>query len=128
MRFSEKDVDDMFYTCTTFFAHRWQLSIVIYLFSGPKHFGEILKFHPGLSKKVLSSILRKLESKGIVTKKSYDDGQITRTLYSLTESGLELEKILDSIYEWGQKHSPKDEEGPQAHLAPTNPHPSMTES
>lgn len=108
MRFSENDLDDMYYTCTTFFAHRWQLSIIIYLFSGPKHFGEILRHHPGLSKKVLSTILRKLEAKGVVYKQSYDDGSIIRTLYSLTDSGLELEPVLDSIYDWGSKYSPDE--------------------
>lgn len=109
MRFGENDLDNMYYTCTTFFAHRWQLSIIIYLFSGPKHFGEILRHHPGLSKKVLSTILRKLEAKDVVARQSYDDGSIVRTLYSLTKSGLELEPVLDSIFEWGSKYSPGED-------------------
>lgn len=105
-RFSSADVDDMFYTCTTFFAHRWQLSIIICLFDGPKHFGELLRSHEGLSPKMLSAILQKLEEKGIVSNTVYDSGQVTRSLYTLTEKGLELEPILDSIYDWGSKHAP----------------------
>lgn len=105
-QFDESDLDSMFYTCTTFFAHRWQLSILIYLFSGPKHFGEILRYHDGLSKKVLASILKKMEQKGIISKTNYYDGAILRSRYELTQSGLELEPILNDICLWGRKYFP----------------------
>ncbi|MCI8565177.1 MAG: helix-turn-helix transcriptional regulator [Lachnospiraceae bacterium] len=105
-RFDNDSLNAMFYTCTTFFAHRWQLSIIIYLFSGPKHFGEILKYHEGLSKKVLSTILRKLESKNIVKRTVYSDGSVVRAEYSLTQQGLELQPILNAVADWGKKYSP----------------------
>lgn len=122
-KFDENMLDAMFYTCTTFFAHRWQLSIIVYLFSGSKHFGEILKYHEGLSQKVLSTILRKLESKGIVERTAYKDGSVTRVMYSLTQQGKELRPILDAVAEWGVKYSPSaraDAEAPAALDEPTS--------
>lgn len=107
-QFDESDLDCMFYTCTTFFAHRWQLSILMYLFTGPKHFGEILRYHKGLSKKVLASILKKMEQKEIVSKTTYYEGAIQRSRYELTERGLELEPILNEICQWGRKYSPSE--------------------
>ena len=73
-----KNFDDLFFACTAIFARKWQLSIIVCLSSGPKFFGEILSFHNGLSKKMLSANLHKLESKGVIVRKVYDDEKIIR--------------------------------------------------
>ena len=68
--------DDLFYACTAFFSRKWQLSILVYLSTGPKHFGEILKYHHGLSKKVLSYNLSKLVEKNVVNRREYKKGDV----------------------------------------------------
>ena len=108
-KLSSYPFDDLFYACTAFFSRKWQLSIIVYLSTGPKHFGEILKHHKGLSKKVLSYNLQKLMSKNVIQKKEYYKGDVLMSEYSLTEQGRELQKILEDLGEWGMKYAPKKE-------------------
>lgn len=105
--FDKESYDYLYYACTTFFSRKWQLSIIFYLFTGPKYFGEILRFHEGLSKKYLSTILRKLESKGVVKRTVREEGLIVRVEYSLTQQGEELKPILESLIKWGKKYNHK---------------------
>jgi DNA-binding HxlR family transcriptional regulator len=105
--------DELFFACTGFFSRKWQLSIIVYLTSGPKYFGEILSFHDGLSKKMLSTNLHKLESKGVIKRKVYDDEKVKRVEYSLTEEGWELVKILEQLQDWGIRYAPQDKRPPK---------------
>ena len=98
--------DDLFYACTAFFSRKWQLSILVYLSTGPKHFGEILKYHHGLSRKVLSYNLSKLVEKNVVNRREYKKGDVVMTEYSLTKQGKELQEILERLGEWGMKYGP----------------------
>lgn len=107
VKFDMTSLNDIHYACTAIFARKWQLSIVIYLFSGPKHFGEILRYHKDMSKKVLSLNLFKLETKGIIKKTTYADGAITRVEYSLTDQGRQLQPILEAMAQWGSRYAPK---------------------
>lgn len=109
-RFDMSSLNDIHYACTAIFARKWQLSIIIYLFSGPKHFGEILRFHKEMSKKVLSTNLYKLEYKGIIKKTVYAEGAVTRVEYSLTDKGRELQPILQAMSEWGALYAPRNPE------------------
>ncbi|MDY6282408.1 MAG: helix-turn-helix domain-containing protein [Erysipelotrichaceae bacterium] len=102
---SIENFDKLFFACTAIFAHKWQLSIIVCLSNGPKYFGEILSYHNGLSKKVLSTNLHKLESKGVISRHSDTSGKITRVEYSLTKQGKELIPILESLQEWGINYS-----------------------
>ncbi len=104
--FSDNTFEDVRYACTAFFSHKWQLSILMYLFSGPKYFGEILHYHQGLSKNYLSTNLRKLESKGVIKREVIKEGLVTRVQYSLTTAGEELGPILSEMAKWGAKYSP----------------------
>lgn len=98
--------NDLYFACTGFFSRKWQLSIIVYLTSGPKYFGEILSFHKGLSKKMLSTNLHKLESKGVIQRKTYNQEKVVRVEYSLTKQGWELVKILEQLQDWGIRYSP----------------------
>ena len=103
---SKDNFDDLFFACTAIFARKWQLSIIVCLSSSPKCFGEILSYHQGLSKKVLSTNLHKLESKGVIARKVFEDGNINRVSYSLTDAGNELIPILEQLLVWGNKYAP----------------------
>lgn len=95
------------YACTAFFSHKWQLDILYEIFDSPKHFGELLRLNSGISKKMLSSNLKKLETKGVIKRTSYADGAVVRVEYSLTEEGIKLKEILTSLAEWGMENQPK---------------------
>ncbi len=102
----KEDFDNLFFACTAIFARKWQLSIIVCLSDGPKCFGEILSYHEGLSRKMLSTNLHKLESKGVIKRKAFEDGNIMRVSYSLTQAGNELILILKNLLLWGNKYAP----------------------
>ncbi len=77
---------------------RWSLLIVRELIAGSTHFNEILWGLPGLSRGLMSSRLRRLERLGILTKHPASAGE--RGGYALTEAGLELLPVLESIGLW----------------------------
>lgn len=102
----KEDFDNLFFACTAIFARKWQLSIIVCLSGGPKCFGEILRYHEGLSRKMLSKNLHKLESKGVIKRKAFEDGNVMRVQYSLTQAGDELILILKNLLIWGNKYAP----------------------
>jgi DNA-binding HxlR family transcriptional regulator len=58
---------------------------------------------PGLSKKVLTTTLRKLERDGIVSRQVYPEIPV-RVEYSLTPLGWQLTEPLMVLYEWALAH------------------------
>lgn len=100
---------NLFYSCTSFFNRRWQLSIIVLLSSGTKSFGEIYRFHEGISKKVLCTNLKELIDRNIIVRKEYFDGHIKKTEYKLTKQGKELIYILEDLGAWGEKYYTEDD-------------------
>ena len=104
MQPEDKTYQYIHYACTTFYSHKWQLSIILDLCSGPKRFGEMLRLHEGLSRKMLSYNLHKLEDKGVIIRSPYKEGEIQMVEYSLSQQGRELQKILEELSAWGGKY------------------------
>ena len=102
--FDQNDYEYLRYACTAFFSHKWQLSVLTCLFDGPKHFGEILRANGGISKKVLSANLHKLESKNVIIRRTYSEGAVNRVEYSLSPEGEKLKDILKALTEWGARN------------------------
>ena len=66
-------------------------------------FNEMKKYIGTISYKTLSSVLKELERDGLVHREEYP--QIPpKVEYSLTERGMSLIPILDSMCEWGNQH------------------------
>lgn len=80
--------------------------IVRDLLTGTKRFGELKKSVTGITQKVLTTNLRQMESSGLVKRKVYPEVP-PRVEYSLTETGLSLKPILDSMVEWGNEYKRK---------------------
>ena len=76
---------------------RWTMLIVRELLAGSSHFNEIRRGVPKMSPALLSKRLRSLERAGIVRRVA-GDGRVT---YALTESGLELRDVVQSLGTWG---------------------------
>lgn len=80
-------------------GNKWKIRILRDLLDGQKRFGE-LKKSTGASQKSLTTHLRELEEDEIVIRKAYP--QIPpRVEYSLTDVGMSLAPILESMAGWG---------------------------
>lgn len=55
----------------------------------------------GVSQKVLTANLRTLEEKGIIHRKVYPEVP-PRVEYSLTDLGITLKPVIDSMQKWGE--------------------------
>jgi DNA-binding HxlR family transcriptional regulator len=91
------------------FGDRWTLLIVRDLmFSGKRHFREMLHSGEGVSSNILADRLQSLVAEGIVTR-SGDPHHRQKVVYSLTEKGIDLLPILMQISRWSYKYRPVGE-------------------
>ncbi len=82
---------------------KWKLPIIGSLLYGKKRFKELEREIPRITPRMLSKDLKELELNGIVTRTVHDSTPV-KVEYALTESGKELEKVLDVMVEWGLDH------------------------
>jgi DNA-binding HxlR family transcriptional regulator len=82
---------------------KWSVDIIILLASGMHRHARLVDNIPGLSKKVLTGTLRKLEQSGIVSRQVYPEIPV-RVEYALTPLGWQLTEPLMALYEWAVAH------------------------
>ncbi len=82
------------------FAERWTPLILHELMMGSRRFNEIEAGLPGVSKALLSQRLRFLEQQGIIERRS---GPRRHVEYHLSQSGRELEAVIECLGNWGQR-------------------------
>ncbi|MBU3874584.1 helix-turn-helix transcriptional regulator [Faecalicatena sp. AGMB00832] len=85
---------------------KWKVLIIRDLLGGTKRFNELMRSVSGISQKVLTANLRSLEASGLVNRKVYPQVP-PKVEYSLTDTGLSLKPILDSMIEWGMAYKKK---------------------
>ncbi len=78
---------------------RWTLLVVRELLAGSTHFNELRRGLPKMSPALLSKRLRSLERGGVVLRKP----ELGRVVYELTESGRELEGVIEALGVWGMR-------------------------
>lgn len=83
---------------------KWKVLILRDLMPGTKRFGELKKSIGSVSQKVLTTQLRDMEEKGLVSRKVYAEVP-PRVEYSLTELGKSLNPILDAMRVWGENYN-----------------------
>lgn len=99
-----------------FVGDRWSLHAVREIGSGVRRFDAIQR-RTGAPREVLTSRLRKLESRGVITRTLYSQ-RPPRYDYVLTAAGEELIPIMGALYAWGEKYatpklvSEETEDGP----------------
>lgn len=81
---------------------KWTGLILHVLLSGSTRFKEIKEMVPQMSDKMLAERLKELEEFGIIERKVYPEIPV-RIEYQLTEKGSDLEKVVASIHEWGER-------------------------
>jgi DNA-binding HxlR family transcriptional regulator len=79
----------------------WTIMIVKELFLGQRRFDDI-QMYTGMSPHLLSVRMRKLEKRGIVHRRAYQQ-RPTRYEYRLTEKGIDLWPILVALKDWGAR-------------------------
>lgn len=89
---------------------RWSLIILRdIIFGDRRHFRELLKnSEECISSNILSDRLKTLVEEQILSK-SDDPSHKQKTLYSLTEKGIELLPVLAQMSVWGRKYLPVSE-------------------
>ena len=78
---------------------KWRLLIIEDLLTGDKQFGEIKESLKGISAKILTENLQFLLKSGVINRRSYPTFP-PRVEYTLSDTGLKIKPILDTIYEW----------------------------
>ncbi len=80
---------------------KWTVALIHHLVQGKNRFGLLHRAMPGINPKMLSLRLRKLEASGVITKTIYP-GLPLHVEYGLTEKGQHLQKVLQTMDEWGE--------------------------
>jgi len=82
---------------------KWAVDVVFLMASGMRRHARLVDNIPGLSKKVLTATLRRLEQDGVVTRHVYAEMPV-RVEYTLTPLGWRLTELLMALYEWALEY------------------------
>jgi DNA-binding HxlR family transcriptional regulator len=82
-------------------ADRWTPLIVRELLAGLRHFNDLDRGLPGISRALLAERLRRLQRMGIVERRTAPEGRAVE--YSLTRAGQELQRVIDVLGGWGAR-------------------------
>lgn len=85
---------------------KWKVLIIRDLLTGTKRFGELKKSLNCITQKVLTNNLRQMEASGLIERKVYAEVP-PKVEYSLTDTGISLKPILDSMVTWGNEYREK---------------------
>lgn len=85
-------------------GNKWSILILKHLFEKTMRFNEFQKNIPGISTKMLSQQLKKLEKDGLLSRRVYPQVP-PRVEYSLTQKGQTLKDVMDKMKEWGEKYA-----------------------
>jgi DNA-binding HxlR family transcriptional regulator len=90
-------------TTLTLIGSKWKVLILRDLIDGKKRFGELKRSVGSVSQKVLTAQLREMEADGLVIRTAYAEVP-PRVEYELSELGMTLKPILDSLWTWGEEY------------------------
>ncbi|RPA60984.1 transcriptional regulator [Aerococcus agrisoli] len=90
-------------TTVDLIGNKWKLLIMRELLKGTKRFNELHKAIDGISQKVLTENLKKMEADGIIVRKAYPVVP-PKVEYSLSELGDSLRPIIDAMSDWGTNY------------------------
>nr|WP_295923833.1 helix-turn-helix domain-containing protein [uncultured Dyadobacter sp.] len=82
---------------------QWSLAIISWLINGKLRFGQLRKLMPGITERMLTLQLRKLEENQIITRTVYAEIP-PRVEYELTPIGNDLKPIIKLLESWGDAH------------------------
>ncbi|WP_417455878.1 winged helix-turn-helix transcriptional regulator [Kordiimonas sp.] len=89
-------------SCLSIIGGAWTPNIIWQLSEGPRRFSELKDDIPGVSAKMLTTRLKKLEADGVVRRKVMSTSPPT-VEYSLTDLGAELQPAIAAIVSVGHR-------------------------
>jgi len=82
---------------------KWSAAVVAAIGRGVNRPGQLERFIPGISTKVLNERLRKLLDYGLITRHEHP-GKVMKVEYRLTPTGLRLVEIIEQLRELDEEH------------------------
>lgn len=83
---------------------KWSAAVLAAIARGVRRPGQLERFIPGISTKVLNERLRKLLNYELITRREFP-GKILRVEYHLTATGQKLANILEQLRELDEEHA-----------------------
>lgn len=87
-------------------ASKWSALIIGRLQDGPHRFGQLRRAIPGITQKMLTQTLRRLEKDGLVDRTVHAQMRPPQVEYSLTELGVTVTEPLEAMRHWTEQHLP----------------------
>lgn len=87
---------------------KWSAGVIAALHKGVHRPGELERYIPGISKKILHERLRKLLDYGLIERQEIPD-TVLHVEYSLTATGERLAAIIRQLQELGQEHDERSQ-------------------
>jgi len=86
---------------------KWKVILINAIYhTSPARFGELKRSVVGITQSMLTQQLRELEEDGLISRKIYAEIP-PRVEYTLTEFGLTLAPIMQSMAKWGEEYRMK---------------------
>lgn len=83
---------------------KWKAILINAIYhTSPARFGELKRSVKGITQSMLTQQLRELEDDGLINRKIYAEIP-PRVEYTLTEFGLTLSPIMQSMAKWGEEY------------------------
>jgi DNA-binding HxlR family transcriptional regulator len=82
---------------------KWSVLVVVELASGPRRFRELQRAVDGISQRMLTLTVRRLERDGLVTRTVYPTVP-AQVDYRLTETGASLTHLVKALADWSLAH------------------------
>ena len=86
---------------------KWSAAVLAAIGRGVTRPGQLERFIPGISTKVLNERLRKLLDYQLITRREYP-GKILRVEYDLTATGRKLSIIIEQIRDLDEAHAQRE--------------------
>ncbi|MFB2599238.1 winged helix-turn-helix transcriptional regulator [Herbiconiux sp. P17] len=90
-------------TAIEIIGDKWAAVTLFALADGPKRHGELVTLIGGISRKVLTHTLRRLQENGLIDRQAFAEAP-PRVEYSLTELGRTLDEPIRMLTTWAREH------------------------
>jgi DNA-binding HxlR family transcriptional regulator len=84
---------------------KWSVIVICRLDGGPRRFNELRRLTDGITQRMLSQTLRRLERDGLVVRTVFPTVP-PQVEYALTDRGRSLHDVLRRLVDWADAHLP----------------------
>jgi DNA-binding HxlR family transcriptional regulator len=86
-------------------SDKWTALVLFAMVGGPKRHADLRRMIEGISQKMLTQTLRKMEHQGFIDRRVIDPAPPQHVEYSLTALGASLSEPLVSLCDWAMAHA-----------------------